>query len=219
MVQCYRWTHKRGGNCALSVLHKTCQWANGKQGTGRGPAQIHLHNPSPNQLNTKERRATEHPWSFVEMLGCPLLENAYRERHPGRQRRIKWEREKENISVVSDEIPNQICYLDFTDWISLITKTIEYKLKEFIMICKDNLIVIVWWVITFLDTEYTEYMSNSDPVCMKNKYLALLWIWLISEAPGLKRGGRGGGRKEGRAVNTAHRARALIPEKKEAQTG
>lgn len=91
------WTPKRGGHCALSVLHKTCQWANGKQGTDRRPGQIHLHNTSSHQLGAKVRRATEHPCSLAEMLGCGVLETAYKERQPGGPRRINWERGRERI--------------------------------------------------------------------------------------------------------------------------
>lgn len=118
MVQCYRWTHKWGGNCALSVLHKTCQWANGKQGTGQVPVQINLHSLS--QPATHERRATEHH-PHVEKLGCCMLSTAYKDRQPGRQRRTSWEgseREEENISVFI-WWDNSI---GFSTWISLITK-------------------------------------------------------------------------------------------------
>lgn len=93
MVQHYRWTHKRGGNSALSVLHKTCQWTNGKQGTGQVSVQINPYNTSLTIQTWKKARVTENLRFQVEMLGCHTSRTAYEERQPRAQRR-SWERER-----------------------------------------------------------------------------------------------------------------------------
>lgn len=123
MVQCYRRSHKRGGNCALSVLHKTRQWANGKRGTGRAPAPINPDSTSPKQLDRKEGRATRHPQVPMEMAGCRHWTLATKKGSLGGwgefSGRSRWARRS-------------------TTWGSLITKAIECKFKELMVIYKEN---------------------------------------------------------------------------------